>query len=95
MNLYFWQDVAHVSARHHDRGGVLVAAESLQRAREMISAELPKPEPCEWFCETPCDLHVRETRVRCSALVDDPTAVWSIFSLAPEELITCPNAGCC
>lgn len=41
MKLFIWYDVAKASSRYHDEGGVVVIADSLDRARELIEQAAP------------------------------------------------------
>lgn len=47
MKLFVWDDVENVSGNYHDNGGLVVIAETLQRAHEIISEATKHAEkPC-------------------------------------------------
>jgi hypothetical protein len=46
MKLFMWDSVGGATGSYHDDGGVVVIAETLERAREMIASEKER-EKCE------------------------------------------------
>ena len=51
MNLYVWKNVEKVSGNYHDEGGIMVIADTLDAARELIKASAP--EGCGAVTEEP------------------------------------------
>lgn len=85
MKLFIWKRVGGVTANWHDEGGVVVVAESVERARELLAKEP--------------GVRVQESRDgdRCGAFDSDPDLV---FECKPGEAVDCavilfPDAGCC
>ena len=72
MNVYIWESIEFVSDNYHDGGGLVVVAESLDAARELLRVETestgyggaifktkPVPDNCEAFTADPdCVLSV-------------------------------------
>lgn len=52
MKLFMWDRVGHASGNYHDEGGIVVIAETLERAREMIAASKERAK-CEALTMTP------------------------------------------
>lgn len=52
MKLFMWDFVGGATGSYHDGGGVVVIAETLERAREMIAAEKER-EKCEALTQEP------------------------------------------
>lgn len=73
MKLFMWDRVGRASGSYHDEGGIVVIAETLARAREMISADKARVN-CEALtvepdlireCEGPEHLSVHEDAGCC------------------------------
>lgn len=52
-SLYIWNRVAGLTDSYHDGGGLVVIASSLDRAREILTAEAGVQENCEAFTIPP------------------------------------------
>lgn len=49
MVLYLFEQVEHVSDNYHDNGGLVIVANDLEHANDLISGdEYIKPSPEEW-----------------------------------------------
>lgn len=56
MKVFIWEMVSHCTTNYHDGGGVLVVAETLDKAREFFrkdNAYVPTLEKCEVFTREP------------------------------------------
>lgn len=80
MKLFVWNDADAVSANYHSNGGLVVIAESFERAREMI-AEATKKKPYS------------QPDAICEALTIAPDLIRECEG--PEYIAVHPNAGCC
>lgn len=52
MKLFMWDYVGNATSNYHDEGGIVVIAETLERAREMISSDKER-EKCEALTKEP------------------------------------------
>lgn len=52
MKLFIWDYVSNATGNYHDEGGIIVIAETLDRAREMIGAAKER-EACEALTKDP------------------------------------------
>ena len=54
MKLFVWNRVDHATDNYHDEGGVMVIAETLDRARELLKGKTGKDErPCGALTKEP------------------------------------------
>ena len=83
MKLFKWSDVDYLTTSYHDNGGLVVIAETLERARELISDKCPGK---HWSHDA--------VPHRCSAMDTDPDDTFEIFG-GSETIWVFPNAGCC
>ena len=80
MFVFVWEYTGNVSGAYHDGGGLLVVAESLARAREMINEAVLGDGRCGAMDETPDKVWAMAGR--------GPL-------IASETVIAFPDAGCC
>jgi hypothetical protein len=94
MNIYIWRDVANLTNKHHDGGGVVVVAPTLDRAREIIRDSNRCVD--EWHTE-PGGEHWSDCgpRTDCEALTAEPDAIYPTTDDQHVDLYVFKNAGCC
>lgn len=83
MKVFVWKDLMEVSTNYHREGGLVVVAESLERAREIVKE---KVDVRDYEYQDPVD---------CEAKSVDPDAQYNITDDAEEGFFVFPNAGCC
>lgn len=81
MNVYIWDRLECVSANYHSGGGLLIVAESLEAARQIIAEKLDDPGP--------------RYPVNCDGKTVDPTVVLPTSDNASPMMMVFPDAGCC
>jgi hypothetical protein len=82
MKVFVWQDLSCMSRAFHKAGGIIVIADSLDRAREILK------EDNHWNME--------EGSSMSTALNTDPAIIIdSIAAPEEEKIFYFPNAGCC
>ncbi len=79
MKAYLWHDIDKVSENYHERGSVLIQAESLERARELSKC---------------CTDKYREGSYSMIGTDAEPDAVFECDS-TEEKVWVFPDAGCC
>lgn len=84
MKCYIWRRVTGLTDRHHDAGGLVIVAPSLERARELLRATEGVRTEVDEYGETPCEAFDR-----------DPDQVYDLAGTPEERVWVFPNAGCC
>jgi hypothetical protein len=82
MKIFIWSNLMKVSRRYHSEGGLVVVAESLEAAREIIREQVDAPK----------DVHSKA--LDCDAKTTEPDEVFDVGE-AKEYFCVFPNAGCC
>lgn len=56
MKLFIWENVEYLTTNYHDSGGLVIMAETLERARELVPAHTDddgNPRICEAMTQPP------------------------------------------
>ena len=83
MKVFIWQMLDKVSNSYHEGGGLVVIAESLERAIALAEA----PQPKRYLPD--------ETEEGVAVVNDDPTRVIDCADDEAEGVFIFPDAGCC
>lgn len=81
MNVYVWDYLKRMSDSYHDDGGVVVVAESVEKARELLRT---KDE--HGYTPVPGDSDVFDR---------EPEVTYPTAGEVAARVFTFPNAGCC
>lgn len=82
MKIFLWPRLEKVSNSWHSGGGLLVIADSFERAKELIAAANEK-EKSDYFKDDAIEI---------------PSSVEMVFEIVgehEESVMTFPDAGCC
>lgn len=93
MNVYIWREVANLTDSHHNYGGVVVAAQTLDAARDIIRTSVKCTS--DWHYEPDDHMSSCGPRTDCEALTKDPDYIYPTTDDQRTELIVFPNKGCC
>lgn len=80
--LCIWNDVDHVTERYHQEGGIVVIADNLEAALQMIRDKCPG-------CD--CKIPIRPERHVGLAMPDYMAKIVAY----EDKIFLFPNAGCC
>lgn len=80
MNVYVWERLENMSSNYHPEGGVVVVADSLDAAYELLRTKDGK------YAPVPEDSDIFKTA---------PTEIYLLLGAATPRIFTMPDAGCC
>jgi len=83
VKLFIWQMLNKVSNNYHEGGGLVVIAESLERAVELAEA----PQPKRYLSD--------EMELGVVVVNDEPTRIIDCAATEAEGVFIFPDAGCC
>lgn len=86
MNVYIWESVRHLTDAEHDAGGVVVSAQSLDQARDMLRSST------SWSNNLRRDAPIPRA---CEAFTDGPDMVYPVAGDALSAVFLFPDQGCC
>lgn len=103
--LFLWVDVDYVSRNYHGGGSLMVVADSLDSARELVRTAISAANSDNAAYDryrtggfvgerVPYPSH-NTLPDDCSALTQPPTLGFKISGEAEDRIVIFPNAGCC
>jgi hypothetical protein len=92
MKVFIWTNINKVSYNYHDDGGIVIVAESLERAREMM--RVIDGETTNFDHKKGKAVLVPTVPEKCGAFTTDPTLILETTH-NKEEMFIFPDAGCC
>lgn len=105
MNMYIWTGTDPVSDSYHSRGGLLVVADALERARELALESLVTSEATRYrrtagggyaVCLDEGEAEVARGKYsHADWMKDEPNLVYELAELHEEKVVTFPDSGCC
>ena len=91
MQVFIWVDISAVSYNYHDDGGIVIVAESIERAREMMRV-IGDHE--EYDHKAGKSIPVSNVPSTCAAFTEEPLLILDTTH-SKEEMFIFPDAGCC